>query len=59
MRAGLLAVSILFLGSFLALTIQAALDRGFTILTVLSLLILALMGIGIIGAIWQGFDDDE
>jgi len=58
-RAALLAVSIVFLGGFLALTVHAALDRGFTILTFTSLVILALMGIGIIGAIWQRFDDDE
>ena len=59
MRAALLGVSVVFLGAFLILTIHAALDRGFSVLTVLSILIVGLMGIGIIGAIWDAFDDDE
>lgn len=59
MRGAMLGVSIVFIGSFLVLTIHAALDRGFTILIVLSVLIVGLMAIGIIGAIWNGFYDDE
>ena len=34
-------------------------DRGFTILSVISLLIIGLMGIGIVGAIWEEPPDDE
>ena len=59
MRAALLGVSVVFLGAFLILTIHAAFDRGFSVLIVLSVLIVGLMAIGIIGAIWDGFDDDE
>lgn len=49
----------MFIGGFLILTIHAAFDRGFSILIVLSVLIVGLMAIGIIGAIWDGFDDDD
>jgi hypothetical protein len=59
MRAALLGVSIIFLGGFLMLTIHAALDRGLTVLTVLSLLIVGFMAIGILGAIWERFDDED
>ena len=59
MRAALLGVSVVFLGGFLILTVHAAFDRGFSVLTVLSILIIGLMGIGIVGAIWDGFDDDD
>ncbi len=44
--------------SFGILTIYAAIDRGFTILSVVSILILALLSIGILGALWQQPPDD-
>ena len=59
MRAAMLATSVIFIGGFLALTIYAAFDRGFTALSVISLLIVGMMATGIIGAIWQGFDEDD
>jgi uncharacterized membrane protein YdcZ (DUF606 family) len=58
MRTIMLATTIAFLSGFLVLTIYAAVDRGFTILSVVSLLVLLLMAVGIIGAIWQGPDDE-
>ncbi len=58
MRGVLITVSVVFLGGFLAMTIYAAIDRGFTILSVTSLFVIVLMGIGILGAIWQRFDDE-
>lgn len=58
MRRGMLAITLLFLIGFLSATIYAAADRGFTILTVLSLAIVVLMGIGIVGAIFQDPDGD-
>lgn len=59
MRTGLLVLTLLFLAGFAALTIHAAIDQGFTILSVLSLLIIGLLGIGIVGAIWEEPPDDE
>lgn len=55
----MLAITIVFLAGFFALTIFAAVDRGFTVLSAVSLVVLLLMGVGIIGAIWQGPDDDR
>lgn len=57
-RALLLAVSFVFLAGFFGITIYAAMDRGFTILTVVSILVIALMAIGIFGAL-AGPSDDE
>lgn len=48
----MLAVTLLFLVGFTTLTIHAALDRGFTILSAISLLVVGLLAIGILGAIW-------
>ena len=59
MRTALLATTILFLGAFAASTIYAAIDRGFTFLSVISLLVIGVMGIGIIGAIWEEPPDDQ
>jgi len=58
MRTTLLAVTIAFLTAFLALTVFAAVDRGFTILSAVSLVVLVLMAVGILGAIWHGPDDE-
>ncbi len=59
MRTILLTTTVLFLAGFAALTIHAAIDRGFTILSVISLLVIGLLGVGIIGAIWEEPPDDE
>ena len=59
MRTLILSATLLFLTAFAALTIHAAWDRGFTILSVISLLIIGLMGVGIVGAIWEDPPDDE
>ena len=59
MRTGLLVLTLLFLAGFAALTIHAAIDQGFTILSVISLLIIGLLGIGIVGAIWEEPPDEE
>ena len=47
------------IAGFLYLTIYAAADRGFTILTVVSVLIVLLLGIGIVGALLEQPPDDE
>ncbi len=59
MRTLILGGTLLFLAAFAGLTIHAAWDRGFTILSVISLLIIGLLGIGIVGAIWEDPPDDE
>ena len=58
MRRAILAVVSVFLLGFGVLTIYAAIDRGFTILSVVSILILALLSIGILGALWQQPPDE-
>ena len=57
-RATLLAVAFVFLAGFFGITIYAAMDRGFTILTVVSLLVIAFMAIGIFGSLSAPSDDD-
>jgi hypothetical protein len=51
MREPILAVVLLFIAALLALTIQALVQSGPDILTVLSLLVLALFGFGVVGAL--------
>jgi hypothetical protein len=50
-RATILVVAVIFVGGLLALTVHAAVEGGVDILTVLSALVLALLGFGIIGAL--------
>ena len=57
-RAILVAVTFVFLAGFFGITIYAAMDRGFTILTVVSLLVIGCMAIGIFGAL-AGPSDEE
>lgn len=59
MRTALLAVTVVFLAAFLAATVYAALDRGFTILTVVSLLVVGLLAVGILGALFEQPPDDD
>jgi hypothetical protein len=51
MRGAILAVALAFVGALLGLTIHAAVEGGVDILTVLSALVLALLGFGIVGAL--------
>jgi hypothetical protein len=51
MRGAILVVALLFVGALLGLTIHAAVEGGIDILTVLSGLVLALFGFGIVGAL--------
>ncbi len=50
-RTALLIGVLTFVGALLALTIHAAIQGGVDILTVLSGLVLALLGVGITGAL--------
>jgi hypothetical protein len=51
MRAAVLGAALLFALALLALTVHAALTGGLDVLTALSVLVLALLGVGIIGAL--------
>ena len=51
MRAPILAVVLIFIAALIALTIHALVQGGPDILTVLSLLVLALFGFGVVGAL--------
>jgi hypothetical protein len=51
MREAILAIVLLFIAALLALTIHALAQSGPDILTVLSALVLAMFGFGIVGAL--------
>ena len=51
MRAAVLGASLVFAVTLLALTVHAAVTAGPDVLTVLSVLVLALLGVGIVGAL--------
>ena len=57
-RNTLLAVAFVFLAGFFGLTVYAAIDRGFTVLSVVSLLVIAFMAIGIFGSLAGPRDED-
>jgi hypothetical protein len=51
MRGVILVVALVFVAALLGLTVHAAIQGGVDILTVLSGLVLALFGFGIVGAL--------
>ena len=51
MRQPILAIALVFIAMLLALTIHALVQGGPDILTVLSLLVLAMFGFGVVGAL--------
>ncbi|HEY7623259.1 MAG TPA: hypothetical protein VH834_26030 [Solirubrobacteraceae bacterium] len=51
MRVAILVLALAFVAALLALTVHAAVEGGVDILTVLSALVLALLGFGIVGAL--------
>ena len=57
-RIIMLTVASVSLLGFLFLTVYAAIDRGFTVLTVLSILILIVLSIGVLGALFEQSDED-
>jgi hypothetical protein len=50
-RTALLVVALAFTAALAALTVNAVVQGAFDVLTVLSLLVIALLGIGIVGAL--------
>jgi hypothetical protein len=51
MPRGVLAVALAFVAGLLGLTIFAAIDGGVDVLTLVSALVLAMLGLGIAGAL--------
>jgi hypothetical protein len=51
MREAILAIALVFIAALAGLTIHALVEGGPDILTVLSLLVLALFGFGVVGAL--------
>jgi hypothetical protein len=50
-RTIVLGVVLLFVAGMGALTIEAVIDQGFDLLTALSILVVALFGFGVVGAL--------
>lgn len=51
MRAAVLGAALLFIAALLALTVHAAASGGIDVLTALSAFVLALLALGILGAL--------
>jgi hypothetical protein len=51
MQSAILAVALAFVILLAGLTISVTIEQGFDVLTVLSLLVLALIGFGVLGAL--------
>jgi hypothetical protein len=51
-RAVLLAIAIVFVFGFAALTVDAFVEEGVTLPGVVSVLVLALLGVGVLGALF-------
>jgi hypothetical protein len=51
MRGAILVLALAFVAALFGLTIHAAVEGGVDILTVLSAIVLALLGFGIVGAL--------
>jgi hypothetical protein len=52
-RTVVLFLALVFIAGFAFLTVSAALNQGITIATILSIFILVLLGIGIVGALFN------
>jgi hypothetical protein len=50
-RLAVLGAALVFIAGFAFLTFTVVLERGFEVLTVLSILILVLLAVGIVGAL--------
>jgi hypothetical protein len=57
-RAAILGAALLFIAILTALTLVAAIGGGVNVLTLVSLLVLALLGFGIVGALLHAPPDD-
>jgi FtsH-binding integral membrane protein len=50
-RVLVLGIALLFIGGFAALTLIATAEQGFTVASLVAVLILVLLGVGIVGAL--------
>jgi len=50
-RSVVLAVALLFVIGFAALTIHAVAEQGFTLASLVSVVVIVLLGVGVIGAL--------
>ena len=57
-RAAILGSALLFIAILATLTVAAVVSGGFNVLTLLTLLVLALLGVGIVGALLSRPPDD-
>jgi len=57
-RTAVTAAAIVFIGGFAFLTVAAAIEQGINVLTLVSLAVLVLLGVGILGAL-SSRDGDE
>jgi hypothetical protein len=53
-RVAILAAALVFIAALAALTVLAAVNGGVNVLTLVSLLVLAMLGFGIVGALRGG-----
>jgi hypothetical protein len=51
MQSTIFAVVVAFVVLFAAMTVSVAVEHGFDVITVLALLVLALIGFGVVGAL--------
>jgi len=58
MQSAILAAALAFVILLAALTISVTVEHGFDAITVLSLVVLALIGIGVLGALFERPPDD-
>jgi hypothetical protein len=58
-RAAILGSALLLIAILAGLTVAAVINGGFNVLTLVSLLVLALLGVGILGALGAPPSDDD
>jgi hypothetical protein len=58
MQSAIFAAALAFLILLVALTVSVTAEHGFTALTFISLVVLALLGIGVLGALMNHPPDD-
>jgi hypothetical protein len=58
-RAAILTAALLFIAILAGLTVTAAINGGVNVLTVVSLVVLALFGVGIVGALLRAPPPDD
>ncbi|HEY2142242.1 MAG TPA: hypothetical protein VGG98_09305 [Solirubrobacteraceae bacterium] len=52
-RILVLCLALIFIGGFAFLTFRAVVDQGFTLASLISVFVLVLLGVGIVGALFN------